>query len=67
MTAFAVTLLIGIAVIFAGFLMATAGPGRTPAIPAADPWKPPTSRPARPGVDGGAASRPDRAAVRVRT
>ncbi len=67
MTAFAVTLLIGIAVIFAGFLMATASPGRPPAIPPADLWKPPTSRPARPAVDGGATSRPDRAAVRVRT
>jgi hypothetical protein len=41
MTAFAVSLLIGILVLFAGFLMATAGSPAVPRIPAARPWRPP--------------------------
>jgi hypothetical protein len=41
MTAFAVTLLIGIMVIFAGFVVATGGSAPTPAIQPADPWWPP--------------------------
>jgi hypothetical protein len=47
MTAFAVTLLVGIAVIFAGFLVAsTAGRTQTakPALAPAPPWRPPVAR-----------------------
>jgi hypothetical protein len=40
MTAFAVTLLLGIVVIFSGFLVATSGAGRARAIPPAEPWWP---------------------------
>ena len=65
MTAFAITLLIGITVIFAGFLMATAGPAPVPPITPAQPWRltPPGSN----GADGEAASRRDRAEVPART
>ena len=70
MTAFAVTLLAGIVVIFIGFLLASAGaPAISPArpIPPAEPWRPP--RPGAvsrlpggsPGEIAGIASRPDRA------
>jgi hypothetical protein len=69
MTAFAVTLLIGIVVIFTGFLLAAAGTGAAPpahVIPPAEPWRPPR----RPAISSwpdtalagpaGAASRPGR-------
>ncbi len=55
MTAFAVTLLAGIVVIFAGFLVATSIGGRpaAPAISPAEPWRPPLRSPTpRPGLDG---------------
>jgi MFS family permease len=47
MTAFAVTLLIGIVVIFAGFLVATGGGSPAPvrAVPPAEPWWPPEPEP----------------------
>jgi len=43
MTAFAVSLLVGIVVIFAGFLVATGGGTRPRAIPPAEPWWPPAA------------------------
>jgi heme A synthase len=44
MTAFAVTLLAGIVVLFSGFLLASAGtPARRP-LPPAPPWRPPAPR-----------------------
>jgi hypothetical protein len=76
MTAFAVTLLIGIVVIFTGFLLAAAGSPASPLtrpIPPAEPWRPRRSRPvsAWPGTalagSGGAASRPDRAGSPARS
>jgi hypothetical protein len=65
MTAFAVSLLAGIVVIFAGFLVATAGaPARQGDVPPAEPWWPtPGSEPRSNGGPGAAASRPDRGAV----
>jgi heme A synthase len=41
MTAFAVSLLVGIAVLFGGFLLATAGSPAAPGIRPARPWRPP--------------------------
>jgi hypothetical protein len=41
MTAFAVSLLAGIVVLFCGFLLATAGSPTRRAIPPAQPWRPP--------------------------
>jgi hypothetical protein len=70
MTAFAVTLLIGIVVIFTGFLLAAAGTRATPpaqVIPPAEPWRPPPRRAISSWPDtalagsAGAASRPGRA------
>jgi hypothetical protein len=67
MTAFAVTLLAGIVVLFCGFLLASAPrPADRPAIPPAPRWRPPA--PLRPlpvekGAHAGAASRPGHAAV----
>ena len=57
MTAFAVTLLVGIVVLFAGFLLASAGTPARRRIPPAPPWRPPPrpgpaaamSEPALPG------------------
>jgi len=76
MTAFAVTLLAGILVIFAGFLIAASTGGRpgAPAIAPAQPWRPPVRPPAEPPdrplppsprleAPGAAASRPDHAAM----
>jgi hypothetical protein len=70
MTAFAVTLLTGIVVIFSGFLLASAGTpaiSRTQPIPPAEPWRPLRSRQVTPlpdtapaGSAGGASPR-DRA------
>jgi hypothetical protein len=82
MTAFAVTLLVGIVVIFMGFLLASAPTGADrapmagipqrppiPPIPPAEPWRPPISPPPAPGAEesGGAASRPDRAGATPRS
>jgi hypothetical protein len=75
MTAFAVTLLVGIVVIFIGFLLASAPadfltpPG--PPIPPAEPWRPRPPTIPRPTAategSGGAASRPDRAGATARS
>jgi hypothetical protein len=64
MTAFAVTLLVGIVVIFCGFLLATAGgPAQPRIIPPAPPWYPPV----RIAALDGATSRPDRGAAPARS
>jgi len=71
MTAFAVTLLAGIVVIFAGFLIASMGsPVAISVIEPAVPWSPPVRSAApgpppdpRPEGTGEAASRPDHAAM----
>ena len=73
MTAFAVTLLIGIVVIFAGFLVATMGDrpdaGASPrAIAPADLWRPPASRPVSAAAESAASpSRPSHGAATART
>jgi len=66
MTAFAVTLLIGITVIFAGFLIAAAGPAPRPPVPPAQPWRF-TPRSDQPEAGDGAASRPNHVVVPART
>jgi hypothetical protein len=60
MTAFAVTLLIGIVVIFAGFIVATGGAARVPAIRPAEPWWPPGPLPGE-GAEGPAQQLPAQA------
>jgi hypothetical protein len=70
MTAFAITLLAGIVVIFTGFLLASAGtPAISPArpVPPAEPWWPQSARPVTrladtaPAGSAGGASPPDHA------
>jgi hypothetical protein len=64
MTAFAVTLLAGIVVLFCGFLLATSyRSDEATSIPPAAPWRPLSPRPPPPARPAATASRPDRAAV----
>jgi hypothetical protein len=67
MTGFSVTLLVGISVIFAGFLATSTGRAIAPAAP----WWPPATLSLRPpeagGAPGGAASRPGRAEATSRS
>jgi hypothetical protein len=83
MTAFSLTLLVGIVVIFTGFLLASASvptAATGPPIPPAEPWRPPVSRAGGsgggPAVSGGptapsghdeGVSQPDRAGAPART
>jgi hypothetical protein len=64
MTAFAVTLLAGIVVLFWGFLLATSSRADTViSIPPAPPWRPVGPRLPAPSAPAATTSRPDRAAV----
>ena len=57
MTAFAVTLLVGIVVVFGGFIVATvdrSGPPRPTPVPPAEPWHPPVPPAAARGDGSGA-------------